>query len=167
MSDFSLIALIRQVAAETDLASPTDIAAKVAEMVPPKHVRAALAEVLVEAVRIEIGRLRAAPQPVARRTTNPSAKVRALRVAEEWRVRLRDRLHIGRGADAWKLLADCSAMDFRFAAEERRALAAGALAVAAEYDSYAEALEARGVDRFADLPESVQAELLGGTEKAA
>lgn len=169
MSDFSLIALIRQVIDETDLASPTDLADKVAEMVPPRQVRAALAEALPHLVRIELGRQRSAPpgdQP--RRISNRSSKVVALRgYADAWRSRLRERLHVGQGRDAWKVLADCAASDFRFAADERRAFASGALSAASEYDSFAVALETHGVDRFADLPDAVQAELLGGTEKVA
>jgi hypothetical protein len=166
MSDFSLIALIRKVIDETDLASPADLAVKVAEMVPPKHVRAALAEALPNLVQTELGRQRMARTETSRRTANPSSKVRAIReYADAWRKRLRDHISIGR--DDWKLLADCSAADFRHAAESRRALAAGALANAAEFETFADACEAHKVARFADLPEKVQAELLGGAEKAA
>jgi hypothetical protein len=169
MTDFSLIALIRQVIDETDLASPSDLADKVAEMVPPLQVRAALAEALPHLVRIELGRQRTttAAGP-ARRAPNRSSKVTALRgYADAWRLRLRDRLHVGQGKDAWKVLADCNATDFRFAADERRTFASGALAAASELEGFAVALEAHGKDRFADLPDSVQAELLGETEKVA
>jgi hypothetical protein len=62
----------------------------------------------------------------------------------------------------WKLLADCSAIDFRQAAEGRRVHAAGALANAARFDTYAAACEEHKAARFADLPEKVQAELLLG-----
>lgn len=168
MSDFSLAALIRQVIDETDLATPDEIADKVAEMVPSRQLRAAIAELLREVVRVELTRTRSNPVPVARRIANPSAKVRGLRqMADAWRRRLRDRIHIGQGPDAWKLLADCTATDFRFAADERRTMAAGILAAATEYESFAEALETHKVSRFADLPESVQADLLGGMEKAS
>jgi hypothetical protein len=163
MSDFSLIALIRKVIDETDLANPADIAAKVAEMVPPKSVREAFAQALPFVVQVEVSRYHSAPP---RRSANPSSKVAALRdYADVWRVKLRERISVGN--HDWKLLADCSATDFRQAAEGRRVHAAGALANAARFDTYAAACEEHKVARFADLPEKVQAELLGGAEKAA
>lgn len=164
MSDFSLIALIRKVIDETDLANPADIAAKVAEMVPPKSVRDAFAQALPFVVQVEVSRYH--PSAPVRRTANPSSKVAALRdYADIWRVKLRERISVG--SHEWKFLADCSAIDFRQAAEGRRIHAAGALANAARFDAYAAACEEHKVDRFADLPEKVQAELLGGQEKAA
>lgn len=168
MTDFSLIALIRKVIDETDLANPTDIAAKVAEMVPPKSVREAFAHALPFVVQVEVSRYHPTiptPAPV-RRQANPSAKVAAQRAyAEAWRARLRLRISVGNLE--WKMLADCSAADFRNAAARRRAHAAGALANAAEFETWAAACDEHKADRFADLPESVQAELLGGAEQAA
>lgn len=167
MTDFSLAAIIQQVIDETDLASPDEIAGKVAEMVPSKHLRAALAEALPHVVRIELTRSRGRVAPV-RRIANRSSKVAAIRnEIESWRNRLRDRISTGSSRHDWKLLADCTAADFRQAAGQRRAFADGALRAANEFDSFADALDRHKVSRFADLPESVQAELLGGTEKAA
>jgi hypothetical protein len=171
MTDFSLIATVRAVIEETDLASPVEIADKVIEMVPRAAVRAALVEALPYVVQAELSRQPRSAGPQAatetvRRIQNPSAKVRAIRQhAEEWRARLRHRISVGGGE--WKFLADCTATDFRTAATRRRAHAAGALANAVEFEAYAAALDEHKVSRFADLPEDVQAALLGAEESAA
>lgn len=170
MSDFSLIATVRSVIETTDLASPAEIADKVVEMVPRAALRAALVEAMPFVVQAELSRQ---PRPSvlppvepARRTQNPSAKVQAIRQhAEEWREKLRHRISVGAGE--WKFLADCTAADFRTAAARRRAHAAGALANAVKFDSYATALDEHKVSRFADLPEDVQAKLLGAGRAAA
>lgn len=164
MTEFSLKAEIQKVIDTTDLAAPPEIAAKVVENIPAKLLRTALMQCLPELVRVELGRARR-PHPTAVRP-NPSAKVAGIRAAADgWRRRLRDRVHVGRGV--WLLLADCSPEHFRFAAEERRLHAARNLAVAEEFDRFGEACEKHAVDRFADLPEAVQAELLAPAEAAA
>jgi hypothetical protein len=118
MTDFDLRALVRSVIDETDLPSPRDIAAKDAEMVPDEHLRAALALALVSLAHDEVTRTRMANVASAA----PSAKVAAIRAAAEtWRRALHDRVHVGAGD--WKLLADCTADDLAFAAEERREMA--------------------------------------------
>lgn len=175
MSDFSLIATVRSVIDETDLTSPQEIADKVLGMVSRSDTRRALAEALPYLVQTELSRQRMArpaagpagePRGEARRTHNPSSKVRALRgYADAWKVRLRDRISVGHGD--WKMLADCTAADLRLAAERRRTHAAGALANAAEYESFAAALDEHKVDRFGTLPEAVQCTLLSGEEEAA
>jgi hypothetical protein len=157
MTDFSLKAEIKKVIDETDLTDPRDLAAKVAENIPVKLRLDALKQALPELVRVELTRARMSPPPML---PNRSSKVTAIR--EDWRRHLRDRVHVGRSE--WVMLADCSAEHFRSAAEERRAFAAANLAAAARYELYAVACEEHGVDRFADLPESVQAALLGGAE---
>src|SRR5688572_9456756 len=137
MSDFNLKHEIKKVIDSTDLANPHDIAAKVAESIPAKLLRVALAQALPELVRVELGRARthAVPQPTT--ASNRSSKVTGIR--EAWRRHLRDRVHVGRGI--WQMLADCTAENFRAAAEERRANAAANLAAADRYDGYAEACE--------------------------
>lgn len=160
---FSLRAEIKKVVDETDLTDPRDIAAKVAENVPAKLLRDALAQALPELVRVELTRARSGqPAPTAA-PANRSSKVAAIRDA--WRRHLRDRIHVGRGV--WQMLADCTAENLRVAADERRQNAAANLAAADRFDRYAAALEEHKVARFADLPESVQAELLGAEEAGA
>lgn len=155
MTDFSLIDLIRRVIAETDLAMPEDIAAKVGEMVPPKQLRAALAEALPHIVRIELTRDRG--RGTVRRAPNPSSKVAAIRQhLDAWRKRLRDRIAVGDGE--WKMLADCTATDLRTAASQRRAFAAGALSAAEEF----ELLAGKADDRAAARIENQQMDLLTG-----
>lgn len=155
-TDFSLKAEIKKVVDTTDLADPREIAAKVAENIPAKMLRQALAQALPELVRVELTRSRRPPTAPA-----PSAhSAKRTAIAEMWRRHLRDRVHIGQSG--WLLLGDCSAENFRTAAAERRALAIANSAAAEKYDRYADACDEHGVDRFADLPEALQAELLQG-----
>lgn len=164
MGEFNLKAEIRKVVDTTDLASPDDIAAKVVENIPAKLLRSALMQCLPELVRVELGRARGL-HPITPQSYR-SSKVAGIRAAaEDWRRRLRDRVHVGRGV--WLLLADCSAENFRFAAEERRVNAERSLAAADQYNRFGAACEKHSVARFADLPEAVQAQLLGGEEAAA
>lgn len=172
MSDFSLRAAVRDVIDSTDLADPRDVAAKVAESIPSKELRRALAEALATFVRVEFGRGRMAsnhPHPVAPpevATPARSAKVAAFRVhAEQWRRKLRDRIHVG--GSEWLLLADCSFENLTLAAEERRQLAVSNAAAADRYERYAKAVEAAGVERFGDLPESTLRDLLADESEAA
>lgn len=159
---FNLKVEIKKIIDTTDLADPRDIAVKVAESIPAKLLREALAQALPELVRVELGRVRQYnPAP----TTGPNRSSKVTAIRDAWRRHLRDRIHIGRGV--WQMLADCTAENFRAAAEERRVNAARSLALADRYDRYAEACETHGVDRFADLPESVQAELLADVDASA
>jgi hypothetical protein len=165
-TEFNLTDAIRSVIDETDLTEPRDIASRVACDTPKARMREAYIEALTSLVRIELGKARmhsahasdVKPSKPARRPQQQSAKVAALReYAEAWRRRLRDRLFV---IDGWKLLADCTAADFRFAAEQRRTIAHGILANAEELNTYADACEAHDVATFADLPEDIQAKLL-------
>jgi hypothetical protein len=175
--EFSIRQEIRQVIRETDLAAPHDIAAKVAENVPAKLLRVALAQALPEVVRNELGIHRshlynesaevspnAAAGDLAPRSSR-SAKVVAIRQASAgWRAALSERVHVGNGE--WLLLAECSADHLRYAAEERRVIASRTLASAERYEQLGAACEKHKVDRAADLPDAVLAALLGAEEAA-
>jgi hypothetical protein len=170
MSDFNLRAAVRDVIDSTDLADPRDVAAKVAESIPSRDLRRALTEALATFVRVEFGRGRmTSGRPAADETEHASArsaKVAAFRKhAEQWRKKLRDRVHVG--GSHWLLLADCSYENLTLAAEERRQLAAANAVAAERYERYAKAVEAAGVERFGDLPESTLRDLLSDEGEAA
>lgn len=164
LADFSLVAIVRTIIEETDLASPREISDKAVEMVPDSMLVRALVEAMPYVVQAELSRQphgSMATGDAPARAANTSAKVAAIRqYADAWRGKLHHRISVGGGE--WKFLADCAAVDFRTAANRRRAHAAGAIASAVEFESYAAACEQHKVSRFADLPESVQRELLGG-----
>lgn len=166
MSDFSLPALVREVIATTDLTSPRDVAAKVAESVPSRELRGALAEALASYVRVEFHRdrppLSTAPTVP---TANRSAKVASIRQhAESWRRTLQSRLC---AAGEWLLLKDCSYEHLTVLATERRRAAAENVAAAEMYERFAEAVESAGVDRFGDLPDETLRALLSSESEAA
>jgi len=170
MSDFNLRAAVREVIDSTDLADPRDVAAKVAESIAGRDLRRALTEALATFVRVEFGRGRmTSGRPSLDRPENGSArsaKVSAFRAhAEQWRKKLRDRVHVG--ASHWLLLADCSFENLTTAAEERRQLAVANGVAAERYERYAKAVEAAGVERFGDLPESTLRDLLADEGEAA
>lgn len=171
MSDFNLRAAVRDVVDSTDLADPRDVAAKVAASVPSRELRRVLTEALATFVRVEFGRGRMTsgrPVPLEQpgAPAARSAKVAAFRVhAEQWRKKLRDRIHVG--GSEWLLLADCSFENLALAAEERRQLAMANGVAAERYERYAKAVEAAGVERFGDLPESTLRELLSDEGEAA
>lgn len=170
--DFNIRREIRAVIDETDLTSPHDIAAKVAENVPAKLLRLALAQALPEIARHELGVLRShlynesAEVPArGQARSNRSAKVVAIRQASAgWREALRERVHVGGGE--WLLLAECTAEHLRYAAGERRLIASRTLVAAERYEQLGAACDEHGVDCVANLPESALAALLGAEDAA-
>lgn len=147
---FDVRRTVRSVIDDTDLASPREIAAKTAEMVPDEHLRDALATALVSLAHDEVTRSRMA---TAALNANPSAKVAAIRAAAEtWRRALHDRVHVGAGD--WKLLADCTHTDLMFAADERRDMARRNAARADWYAALAELVAAHGAGRVGDVPDA-------------
>lgn len=172
MSDFDIRKAVHAVMAETDLTSPEEIAAKVAEDVPAKALRAVLARVLRTYVRIELGISRMptmhVPDP-ANPVSSPnirtpgsarSAKVRAIReAAPGW---LRDRVYIGN--HIWKMIGDCTYENLRYLESERVDNAERSRAAAARYGRLADLVKKHKAARVADLPAHV---LIAGEEAAA
>lgn len=158
--DFDVRAAVRAVMAETDLAEPSDIAAKVAESIPAKQLRAVVAVVLRDYVRIQLHEGRRATDFAALADVSPagvkpnaSAKVRAIRdAAPRW---LRDRVFIGVG---WTLLGECTYENLRYLESERRDNAAASTAAAEYYARLAELVRRHNVACVADLPLHVLAE---------
>jgi len=157
-TDYDVRAAIRSVINETDLASPDDISDKVATNVPERQLRAVLADVLREFVRVELTRHRSGiASPVASQSESPvaAAAVSAKRAAivdyaARW---LRERVAVAE--NEWKLLGDCHRGDLLYLAEARRRNAERSLSAAGRYDRYAVALAEHGAARVADLPHAV------------
>jgi hypothetical protein len=189
MSTYDLRAHVVAVLDETSLTDPGEIADKVLEGIPAKHLRAALAVTLRAYVRSvnahrrgaqipgghsssdaqsscattgsslqappsDQGPLDAHCRPVAR----GSRKVRGIR--EAWRRHLNGRWHSSE--DEWKQLRYMTRENLLFAAEERRITAERNLAWARILEEWAQAVAEHNVGMFGDLPEAVQADLLGG-----
>lgn len=156
MSAYDIRAAVKAVIDETDLTSPEEIAAKVAEMVPGRDLRPTLATVLRDFVRIELGRARSgAYQPTAQvppdRLTNRSAKVSAIRdAAPRW---LRERVYTGESG--WLLLGDCSYDHLKYLQSERLENAARSAAAADRYGRLADLVKRHKVSRVSDLPRRV------------
>lgn len=160
-STFSIRSAVRAVIDDTDLASPEEIAAKVAESIPAKELRAVVAVVLRDYVRIQLhqGRLSTSfvsPSDVKPSDVKPngSAKVRAIRdAAPRW---LRDRVYIG--AAGWTLLGECTYENLLYLESERLDNAAASTAAAQRYARLAALVKRYKVARVADLPKRVLAE---------
>jgi hypothetical protein len=157
MTTLNLRALIRDIADNSSLRGPREIAAKVAESIPNRQVRAALAEALVAYVREELTRARATTAPVLTGNVNSarSSKVAAIR---GWRRTLVGQFHVGAGV--WQRLADCSYEQVVFLAAERREMAERNAAAADMFDHLGATMRKRHAKVVADLPEPVLAELL-------
>lgn len=164
MTDFDLHALVRSVNDGSSFANPRDFAEKVAENVPSKALREALAEALVPFCRIFWQQQRSVvtPMPSARNSAR-SSKSRAIR--EAWRRTLAGHFHIGDGA--WLPLAECSYENVCYLAAERHENARRSTAVGAMFDGLAEAMKEHGVGRAGELPESVLAQILTTEDVAA
>lgn len=166
---YDLRAEIRNVLDGTGLTDPRDIATKVAENIPAKFRLAALRVALVPLVEQvnQQRRMSSAITGTGAGTDRPasrSAKVSAIRDA--WQVALRDRIHVGQGPAAWKLLGDCGYDDLMFAASERREHARRNAAKARRYAALAELLHTHGVATVGELPTDALADTLT-SERAA
>lgn len=155
--DYDIHQTIRSTIAGSSLRGPREIAGKVAENVPQKHLRSVLAATLQEFVRQELQKARRPLSPVASAPrSGRSAKVSAIR--DGWRKTLAGQFHVGNSE--WQVLADCSYENVQFLAAERHEHARRTAAAGAMFDALAEAMKAHGVDRVGDLPESVLASIL-------
>jgi len=163
--DYDLRTNVRKVIEESSLRGPQEIAAKVAENVPQKHLRTALSSALVEFVRQELQKARRPLAPVSgsRPRSNPSAKVAAIR--EGWRRTLAGQFHVGDGR--WQVLADCGYGEVLFLAGERFEHARRTNVAGQMFEALAEAIQGHGVDRAGDLPEPVLADILSREAAAA
>jgi len=157
MSEFDVRKAIRAVMDETDLTAPEDVAAKVAESVPAKHLRSALEVALRDYVRISFHRAstrwtRSTPAPAA----NQSAKVTAIREVEAPRW-LRERVYAGPAG--WLFLGDCTEANLRYMEAERVENARRSEAAAEWFAGLAALVAQHKVGRVAELPVQVLAGL--------
>ncbi len=162
---FDLRALVRQVITGSSLRGPREISAKVLEMIPPDKLRAALAIVLPEYVRIMLHDSPGTPSRTGAGNLNSarSPKVRAQR--EYWREMLTKQRHVGHGK--WKQLAECSYDEVMFLASERADIARRTAAAGEMYEAVAAEMKKRKVAVVADLPEATLARLLAVEDVAA
>lgn len=173
MTDYDLRAAIEAVVMDSDLASPREIAEKVAGEVPVGELRAVLAATLTSYVRTYLGQRRNANPALSPTATHEYAgtgndrRPRALPVArsrkvtsirEAWRAALRDRICVGEGQ--WQTLGQCSYGQLMYAAAERQTQANRNTAKAEQFRALAEKLKAHGVARVSDLPTAVLADVL-------
>jgi hypothetical protein len=150
MTDYDLRASIRVVMDETDLASPDEIATKVAAGIPRDQLRAVLVLTLKAFVHAEMTRIR--PRLRGAGLDSPaadSAKVRAIReAAPRW---MRERVFVGTD---WRLLSDCTYENLLFLVQDRMTHAAQNQAAADRYQRIADAVKRHKVSRVADLPKT-------------
>lgn len=156
-STFSLRALIREVGRTSLVADPGLLADDVYRRIPAEDRDAALQQALRQSVRQVMSEERMQTQITAPSSPGTSAKVQGIR--DHWQRALRDRLNVGEGV--WKFLADCTAEDLIFAAEQRREQASRNRAKAAQFDTLRQQLDEHGVDRVGDLPANVLVTSLG------
>lgn len=158
MTAFNLRSIVRETLADTSDADPGVVAEQVLAAIPKARTRDALEQTLRLFVRQIISEQRVSSPPSNVRTIpTTSAKVAAVR--DGWQKRLRDRVHVGDGA--WKFLGECTYDDLLSAAAERRDLAERNAAWARQFDSWARLLTEHDVETFAELPLTVQADVLG------
>jgi hypothetical protein len=154
MNDFDIRQAVRSVIEETDLTEPSEIAAKVAESVPPKQLRSALADILRPFIVSELGRLQLASATAIRHV--PSAKRAAIvELGQRW---LRQRVAVDQ---TWKMVGDCTRDDCLTLAAERRRHAEQNAAAAATWEARAALLARHDAARLADLPADVLTEAEG------
>lgn len=159
MTDFNLKQAVSDALDSSSLASPDEIAHKVAEGIGPREVRSALLQALPNYVSRVIQQRRSVnvildpsqateERETARKQSARSFKVGAIRSA--WQRALMDRVHVH---DGYKLFGECTYEDLVFAAEERRDHARRNAAKAEQYSAVAAKLQAFGVATVAELPE--------------
>lgn len=150
---YELRKIVCQVLDTTSITDPAEVALKVAEVVPAKELRAALAEALAHYVAT-VNQQRRMGNPILR-GEEPSKPVRSQKVAgiAAWHAAaLADRVSVAGGG--WKVLGDCTYEDLMFNAEMRRDLARRNAVKADQYEALARRLVVLGVETVAQLPVS-------------
>lgn len=148
----SLHSLIARVLAETDLADPREVAAKVAGMIAPDQREHILINAIADSVRSVMGERRnvamtnaLAPRP------NRSAKVAGIR--DWWAEMCAARVHVG--GSQWIALGDCGEPELAFAEQERRADAEREIGRADMYGQLRKLLRKHKAHTVAQLPRDV------------
>lgn len=155
---FHLRALIREQLATSPDPNPHVIAALAAKLVPDDQLRAALDELMPDAVREEIRRQRAdlpsgepAEQPVSR-------KRRGAPAYRDW---LRRPVSLDHAKADWRFLGDCTRDEVLRLAELAGEVAQKNLAMQARWERLADRMAKVGAATVADLPAEMLAEVLG------
>ena len=143
-----LLKMIRETIAETDLDDPGVIAQIVAERIPLKHVRAALAIALRDMVRIAfhssgswLQPIPTSPAPAGTGTKGGPAPTqrqpfRSTKVQgwQTWGAVLFKREAVK--GNVWKKFGDCNVEDLQYLEESRRSNAEASLAAAERFEKY-------------------------------
>lgn len=155
---FNPLTAARQVVAETDLASPEDIARRVFEMTPRDQMARAYLYCLRDICRLAIRSVRtdgvAERKPVKPMTTppRPSSKVAAIRKAH---VSYYERRVYAQGE--WKMLGDCTLADVRDLAAQAQSKADANARRAAEWSALADRMERVGAATVRDADAEMEA----------
>lgn len=155
---FNPFTAARQVIAETDLASPEDIARRVFEMTPRDQMARAYLYCLRDICRLAIRSVRtdgvAERNPVKPMATppRPSSKVAAIRKAH---VSYYERRVYAQGE--WKMLGDCTLADVRDLAAQAQSKADANARRAAEWTALADRMERVGAATVRDADTEMEA----------
>jgi hypothetical protein len=160
--------IVREVLETTGLTDVHEIATKAVQAVPDDDLRPSLIDALPALIRIEIGQQRrdafngrtqtpaqpSPPQPMSSRQPTQSRRPGKLgRLDDHTEVLnhplLKQRIHTATG---FKLFAECTVADFRFAASERTTKAHNDTVWARRFESAAAVMEKAGVKVAGELP---------------
>lgn len=154
---FNLRATVEDFLDVSDITDFRVISAELAKAIPARHLRAALAEALVRYVATVNQQRRSANPLLDGGAARPTRSAKVAGIAAWHQRMLRDLVHVGHSVN--KRLGDCTYEDLMFAAEERREIARQTVAKADRYEWLAKQLHANNVDRVAELPPDVFAEM--------
>jgi hypothetical protein len=168
MSDFSLRAVIRQVATRSTIRDPDALADEIMRQIPSEHfldaLRAAIKPMVREVISEERphgtftrGVGRASTQPAISTPTRGSMKVTAIR--DGWQDHLRARYSVERGE--WKFLGECTYEDLQFIAARLDRQAEMHASKARGMRSLAAALTDHDAETVRDLPPAFLMTALG------
>ena len=152
---FSLNVIIREIMDEATHLGPDAVATEVAGRIPAEHRDAVFTAALRTHVRMTMNTQRSTPVGKLSPLPPRSAKGEAIRAwaVEQRNGRLTEQLHVGGGE--WKLLADCTADNLRFAAADRVAHASQLLAKAEAFEALANVMDQLSAKTVKDLPDTV------------
>jgi hypothetical protein len=162
--DFNLMDVIRDIMNTTQHLGPDAIATEVAHRIPEDRKEQIFRDALRTHVHSLMNRARSTATGKLPPLPNRSAKGDAIRAwaVEQRNKRLTEQIHVGAGE--WKLLADCTADNLRFAAHERITRAHFLIGKADAFDTLANVLDEMGAKTVRELPETIVNGALGDDE---
>lgn len=149
MQDINLTTLAREVAADSGLHDPREIAEKMLAGMSGDEMSAALRATLPGYVRDVIG---SQQRQAMRRAFRPNRSAKVQGIRDWWAEMLASSVYVN---GEWKSFGDCTRSDVGWLAEQRRAEAARNLAQAAVYDEVDALMAEHGVETLSGLPRDV------------